>query len=278
MNRRKAIKIATGTLLAGTAGVATMTTAFKPEKAIIPSSKKVELDETETSWKYSRLDPALTSEQAYKNYNIGSCMYGVFSSIMAQLAIKIGEPYISFPVHMMKYGHGGIGGSGTICGTMNGAAAIMGLLIDNKKVRDALTADLFHWYESTAFPTYKPTAPTLDFTPETSVSKSVLCHASSTRWVKKTGYRIESDERKERCRRLTADVAAHTVEILNAYFDNTFITDYHENETTSNCMACHGSQGKLGNSSSKMNCTSCHDKSIGHKIFGDAHYKLMDKR
>jgi hypothetical protein len=43
-------------------------------------------------------------------------------------------------------------------------------------------------------------------------------------------------------------------------------------------MACHGSHGKLGNSTGKMNCTSCHDKTVGHKLFGDIHYQMMDKK
>ncbi|MGQ1787650.1 MULTISPECIES: cytochrome c3 family protein [unclassified Saccharicrinis] len=276
MDRRKAIKIAAGALAAGTASVAALTTAFKPKEIPAPSPEKIELEKTESSWKYSPLDPASTSQLAYQDYNVGSCMYGVFSSIIAQLANKIGEPYTSFPVHMMKYGHGGIGGAGTICGTLNGAAAVMGLLIDNKKVRDVLTSELFYWYENNAFPLFKPNEPVLDFTPPTSVSTSVLCHASTTRWGEKTGFRIDSKQRKERCRRLTADVASRTVEILNSYFNDTYITNQYDNKTVNNCMTCHGSHGKLGNTTGKMSCTSCHDKSVGHELFGDIHYKLMD--
>ena len=278
MNRRRALKMAAGTLAAGIAGVATLTNAFKPEKVPTPEPEKVGLDDKETPWKYTRLEPTTVAQRAYDNYSVGSCMYGVFSSVVTLLADKIGEPYSSFPVHMMKYGHGGVGGAGTICGTLNGASAVLGLLIDNKKVRDVLTAELFHWYETGAFPTFKPVKPVYDFEPPTSVSKSVLCHASTTRWGKETGFRIDSNERKERCRRLTGDIAAKTVEILNSYFDNTFVTEYHDNKTANECMACHGSKGKLGNTSGKMTCTSCHDKSVGHKLFGDIHYKYMDKR
>jgi hypothetical protein len=278
MNRRKALKLTFGTLAAGSAAVATLTNAFKPEPVPLKSSTKIAFEGNENEWQYTELNSEETAQLAYDNYSEGSCMYGVTSSIIEQLANKLGAPFTSFPIHMMKYGHGGIGGAGTICGTINGAASIFGLLLDNKNVRDALTAELFQWYETTPFPTFKPREAVYDFLPPTSVSKSVLCHASTTRWGKKTGFEISSNERKERCRRLTADVAAKTVEILNSYFNNSFITQHHNNETVNNCMACHGSKGKLGNTTGKMNCTSCHEKSIGHKLFGDIHYKMMDKK
>ncbi len=275
MNRRKALTISAGALLAGGAGVVTLTSAFKPENPPVLTPKKIGPDATETAWKYTRLDPVTTAELAYQSYSGGSCMYGVCTSIISQLGEHYGEPYSSFPVHMMKYGHGGVGGSGTICGALNGAAAVMGLLNNNKKTTDALIAELFHWYESSEFPLFEPEVPVSDFTPEATVSESVLCHASTTRWGKQTGYRIDSDERKERCRRLTADVAAKTVEVLNSYFDSTFVSNTNYNETLNGCMACHGSKGKMANTSGKMSCNSCHDKSLGHRLFGDIHYKLM---
>ncbi len=278
MNRRNALKIAAGTLAAGGAGVLTLASAFKPEAPSAELPKKLDLDREETSWKYSPLDPATTAQLAYMEYPNGSCMYGVFGSIVSQLAEKIGEPYASFPIHMMKYGHGGIGGAGTICGTLNGAAALMGLLVSNKGTRDALTAELFSWYERSAFPSYIPAASNMDITLPSSVSESVLCHASNTKWAMKSGYRIDSKERKERCRRMTADVAARTVVLLNSYFENTLLTGGQDNETVTSCISCHGSQGKVANTASKMNCSSCHEKSLGHKVFGDIHYKLMDAR
>ncbi len=253
----------------------TLSTAFKPEPPPADAPKKLKFNGDEKSWEYIPLDPATTAQLAYREYPDGSCMYGVFSSIVSQLAEKIGEPYSSFPIHMMKYGHGGIGGSGTICGTLNGATALMGLLVSNKGIRDALTSELFGWYERSAFPTFIPEESTLDVSLPNSVSESVLCHASNTKWAMNSGYRIDSKERKERCRRMTADVAAQTVVILNSYFDNSFITSGQNNETVSSCIACHGSQGKVGNTASKMNCTMCHEKSVGHKVFGDIHYKLL---
>ena len=278
MNRRNALKISAGALAAGGLGVVVLTTAFKPDKAQSASPQYIKLTNGETDWKYISLNPDNTAELAYRIYPEGSCMYGVFSSIISQLAERFGEPFASFPTHMMKYGHGGVGGTGTICGALNGAAAVMGLFIDDKKTRDILTTELFRWHESAALPAYEPDEPAMDFNPPGSASNSVLCHASTTRWVKTSGYKIDSKERKERCRRLTADVAARTVEILNAAFENGHTTGYHNEETVDGCMVCHGSEGKLINTSAKMNCTSCHTESLPHKIFADSHYKIMKKQ
>lgn len=266
-----------GAIAVGGAGYWGVTNLFKPVASKVSPSQKIEFAPKETNWNYMSLDPKTTSQLAYDNYENGSCMYGVFTSIVLQLAEKFGEPWTSFPIHMMKYGHGGIGGTGTICGSLNGASAIFGLLVDNKKVRDALTACLFNWYEKSSFPTFQPSKPIYDFTPPTAISGSVLCHASGTTWCKENGFTISSNERKERCRRLTADVAAQTVEMLNEYYDNTFVSAP-QNQNAQNCLSCHGSTGKLDNVSTKMNCASCHQESIGHKVFGDIHYKLMDSK
>lgn len=278
MDRRKAIKLSAAAISVGGAGAATLAIAFKPDIKPVSSPASLEFKGRESSWTYLPLDPAVTAELAYREYPNGSCMYGVFNSIILQLTNIIGEPFASFPTQMMKYGHGGVNGSGTICGALNGAAALIGLLVDGKEVQDALAAELFHLYETTPLPVFKPNEPALDFIPATSVAKSSLCHTSTTRWGQAAGLRIDSKERKERCRRLTADIAAQTVTILNSYHENTFVTNAHDNETVRTCMTCHGNEGKLGNTAGKMNCTSCHTKSLGHRIFGDAHYKFMKKR
>jgi hypothetical protein len=179
---------------------------------------------------------------------------------------------------MMKYGHGGIGGYGSTCGSLNGAAALIGLVVKEKEIQNILITDLFQWYERMQLPVFTPEEPVFDYTPPASISGSILCHASTTKWGESAGFRIDSQERKERCRRLSADVAAHTVDILNRYFSNAFVKNTSDNVTTRNCMTCHGKEGKLGNTSGHMTCTSCHAESLGHRVFSDVHYKIMDKR
>ena len=277
MNRRTALKVVAGGLIGSGAGAAVLTTAFKPE--IPPKDKSKKLDfAADPKWIYHKLDPKVTAEIAYKAYDDGSCMYAVAQSFISQLAGKFGEPYASFPVHMMKYGHGGVGGFGTICGALNGASSLIGLFVTDKGIRDSLIKDLFRWYENTALPQFTPETAKLDYTPPKSTSGSTLCHASTTCWSHVSGKRVKSKERSERCHRLTADVAAKLVSMMNQLADNAYMTTAVDDDTTHSCITCHGKKGKVGNVSTKMSCNSCHDKSIGHALFGDVHYKFMDKR
>jgi hypothetical protein len=275
MNRRKAMKVAAGAIAASGAGLLTLTTAFKPEKQPAPGTSILEYSPGENDWEYFLLYPAATAQLAYNKYSEGSCMYATIISVVSQLAEKFGEPFSSFPLHMFKYGHGGIGGFGSVCGALNGAAALIGLLIKDKSVQDKMITDLFQWFERESLPVFTPQKPAFDFTPVTSVSNSVLCHASNTNWCKASGFSVNSAERKERCRRLTGDVTQKVTASLNDIFTNAYITNTHSNEDASTCMACHGTDGKLKNTSVKMSCTSCHTESVGHKIFGDVHYKFM---
>jgi hypothetical protein len=277
MNRRKAMKIAAGAIAGSGACIFTLSNAFKLKYQPEEKAQNLEYKKAQFNWIYNPLDPAVSAELAYRDYESGSCMYATFRSVVSQLADKFGEPYASFPFHMMKYGHGGIGGFGTICGALNGAAALIGLIVAEKKMQDSLITGLFRWYEKTKLPEFRPQVPILDFTPLTSISNSTLCHVSTTNWGKAAGFKVASEQRKERCRCLTGDVAAQITVVLNEYFNNTYITSGHDNETVRKCMTCHGKEGKLGNSSGKMSCAPCHTESLGHKIFSDAHYKLMKK-
>jgi hypothetical protein len=278
MNRRTALKVFTGGLIGGGAGVSILTTAFKPELLPASKPKKLAFKAEGPCWGYHKLDPVGTANLAYKAYDAGSCMYAVVHSVLSQLAVKFGEPYASFPTHMMKYGHGGVGGYGTLCGALNGAAALIGLFVAEKETRDALINDLFRWYEDTPLPILKPDTAVLDFTPPTSTCRSTLCHVSTTCWAQVSGYRAKSKERGERCRRLSGDVADKVTAIMNQYADSAYITASQDDETTHTCITCHDKEGKVGNTSTKMTCTACHTKSLGHRLFGDVHYKFMDKR
>ncbi|MBN2631977.1 MAG: C-GCAxxG-C-C family protein [Bacteroidales bacterium] len=278
MDRRKALKLAAGVVAGGGAGIITLSSAFKTEAQPLSPGANPEYKNTDSIWRYSLLDPELTAELAYKDYDHGSCMYATFKSVVSQLAEKYGEPYTSFPFHMMKYGHGGVGGFGTICGALNGASALIGLLVTDKTIRDNLITDILRWYENTKLPEYMPKTAIYDFLPPPTITNSVLCHVSNTNWAKKTGYKVNSLERKERCRRLTSDVAYQVTSLMNEYHTNIFIANKNDNETVRECMSCHGEQGKLVNTSGKMGCSSCHTESVGHRIFADIHYKIMKEK
>ena len=276
MDRRKAMRTAVGVFAGGGLGIFTLANAFRPEKQETKEPYKLAYSNPESGWDYLKLDPSVTASLAYDFYSEGSCMYATVRSIISQLAEKIGEPFNSFPVNMFKYGHGGIGGYGSVCGSLNGAAAMIGLFIHDKSIQNSIISDIFQWYEIESFPNFSPSNPNYDYTPPKSIAHSVLCHASNTSWCKTSGMKVSSKERKERCRRLTADVAHRVSSALNDIFDDNYVANLHNNETNNSCMACHGEEGKLSNTSVKMSCTSCHAESIGHKVFADAHYKFME--
>ena len=213
-------------------------------------------------WTYTELDPDITAQRAYRIYEKGHCMYGVFTSLVSQLAKEHGEPYRSFPVYMMRYGRGGTAGWGSLCGALNGSAALIGLFIEKDEDLKILIDEMFLWYEQTELPVYIPKRPTYNIEIPNSISVSVLCHVSVTRWCKVSGHKTFSKPQKERCKRLTADTAGKTVEVLNAHFAGRTSTTRQFNEKTKQCRSCHTKGSKLQNSHGKMSCTNCHSLSL----------------
>jgi hypothetical protein len=275
MDRRKAMKVAAGVFAGGGLGIFSLTNLFKQKHPSKFKPSHLTYENPGNSWQYAELVPSVSSELAYRYYSEGSCMYATVRAIITQLAEKIGEPYASFPMHMFKYGHGGIGGYGSVCGTLNGAAALIGLIIPDKSIQDRLIADIFAWYEKEALPNFVPKNPALDYTPVRSIPNSVLCHASNTNWCNTSGFALNSRERKEKCRRLSADVASKVSMVLNDVHFNNYQTGVHYNDANAICLSCHGSDGKIKNVSGKMGCRACHKESIGHKLFSDLHYRVM---
>lgn len=275
--KRRSFLLGTATgLTAAASGYLVLTNAFtqpaptpKPALRILPAELQAG-----DPWIYHKLDLDSTAEIAYNIYSEGSCMYASFGSIITQLAKQYGEPYASFPHYMMKYGATGIGGYGSVCGSLNGAAAIIGLFVKEKSHMNALIEECFAWYEKTMLPIYLPKE--TKYSIPSTVSNSVLCHASTAKWALESGSRLDSKERTERCSRLTADVAKKTVGLLNDYFDGQYESSHHLNTDTSTCVQCHSEQGKLANIKGKMECASCHETSWAHHIFADVHYEFMD--
>jgi hypothetical protein len=183
-------------------------------------------------------------------------MYGLFGAVVTGLASKLGEPFRSFPLHMMRYGKGGVGGWGSLCGTLNGGAAVIGLVEPDKERQAQLVAELFSWYETTPLLSYQPNQHHDSAALPKSVSGAVLCHVSVHRWCEASGCEVESDEMKERCRRLTADVAAKTVELLNRNLQKA--TDFPglASEVKS-CVSCHGKDDQA-DAFGTMQCNTCH--------------------
>lgn len=216
------------------------------------------------AWNYTPLDPAAVAETAYRIYPDGGCMYAVVGSVMTELGKTVGEPFRSFPYAMMRYGDGGIGGWGTLCGVVNGAAALIGLFHagKEKELREAMITELCAWYETASLPRYQPAKPQWAQQVQPSAAGSLLCHVSISKWCQATGFEVVSMEKKERCRRVAADGAMKIVEVLNRKAKDAACTFTGLTAEPKACIACHGPK-ELADSAGKMNCSACHD-------FGDA--------
>jgi hypothetical protein len=90
-----------------------------------------------------------------------------------------------------------------------------------------------------------------------SLAGSVLCHASLTNWCIAANKHLNSAERKERCARITGDLAVKTGEVLNAYFASNFVPQYVTPAYAQQCLNCHGAN-VLGNARIQENCNPCH--------------------
>jgi hypothetical protein len=217
------------------------------------------------SWTYQPLDPAETAQVAYDMYPQGSCTYAVFGSVITQLADRHGGPFRWFPLSMMRYGASGIGGWGSVCGVVNGAAALIGLFHDSQKDprRDALITDLCLWYESSMLPNFQPAEPGAVQEIGMCETGSILCHVSVSQWCRTNGCDAFSPERRERCRRLSANGAGKVVELLNGEANGSPPDFLDFRADTADCIDCHG-QKSMRDSLGKMSCVNCHQMDSNH--------------
>lgn len=219
-------------------------------------------------WPVEGLDIEATKELGYLGYKGTSrfsgaagkdCASGTFAAIIGQLQEVVADdpthPYHGIPLSMMQWASGGVAGFASLCGTINGACAAIGLVCSNADAT-LYIADLLTWYSETSLPIY----PTPKYAvPHTqSVAASDLCHVSVTNWCLASGYASGSSERSDRCACLSADVAAKVVEMLNSGVGGV-LGNPRDNSTV--CGQCHykgtdyaGGQFTRG----KMNCHSCH--------------------
>lgn len=231
------------------------------------SAGAMTVEEKPFSWTPHVLDVAEVQPVAHERfYHQGfGCGYGVFYSIIGTMGKKWGEPYRSFPFSMMEMGKSGVADWGTLCGALLGAVATLAMFW-GRKDRDPMVDELFRWYELTAFPIFAPAKGLpvgMDRELPTSVSESVLCHISVSKWAYSSGLAAQSKERSERCARLTADVAKKTVEIMNAKINGTFKSTMAMSDVRKGCTQpdCHGgTKDKFGSPilKGKMDCTPCH--------------------
>ncbi len=217
-------------------------------------------------WQYTTLDPEVVRKQAhYLYYNGMACCAGTFGGITSELVKVLPDPWDSLPMGIMAYGGGGGNSWGILCGCLNGGAALIGLVVPAAD-RAKIINELWGWYEQTELPSDQANlvgtsggylVHNFDGDLAQNISGSPLCHVSVTEWCIHADKKVSDTERKERCARVTGDVAAKTVELLNAYFAGTFTSTYVDPATVTDCLGCHGS-AVFNNVMTKMDCTPCH--------------------
>jgi len=208
-------------------------------------------------WPYQVLDPDAVAERAYAAFYVKGCMYGAFEGIIGELRAVIGSPYTEFPSLMMEYGKGGINGIwGTLCGTLNGAAAAINL-VSSKPA--PIIDEVYFWYSQSMLPDYRPQNPRFEV-PQ-SVSGSPICHASVQRWCESSGFSPQSPQRADRCGWLTACTARYTVQQLNAQALGTFAATHTRPDEVQRCVTCHGTGYQENvHHGANMTCVQCHSQ------------------
>lgn len=214
---------------------------------------------TTLPWPWREIKPEEIQERAYQSAwaKIG-CMYGTIEAVIGTLADKYGAPYNTFPIDATIYGSGGIGGIGSLCGTINACGLLFNLFSKNQEDLFALCQEISLWYENARMPSYKPKKPKLDIPIVSSVSRSNLCHISSTEWANASGHKLLTTEHFERCNRLVADVTVKAVVMLNEYSSGKVAYKEKLNSFSQGCQSCHGPGKVKANVASGMNCDTCH--------------------
>jgi len=224
-------------------------------------------------------NPEAVARKAFEIYFGGrgcaEAVWGSFVETLAAIPANAGT-WATLPNNIFRFGGGGIAGWGTICGTLNGAAAMLGMLVSTGAHRVTLTDAVFQYYATTALPTnnaYLSTQGQLGslgaWTPATlpqnnvptSVADSPLCHSSLVQWTMATGIKDASPGQRDRCGKACFDVARKTIEILNTYFELASAPGVALDPSVAACGACHKTY-----TGAKMACGSCHDNTTddGH--------------
>ncbi len=243
-----------------------MTAVAGVSSLLTTATTKANTKVTPWPWPYVQLDPDEVRVQAhYLYWNDKDCCSGVFGAIVNALAAKIGDPWTNLPIEVMLFGRGGGNGWGTLCGTINGGAALISL-VTAKAPSGPLISELWGWYTQESLPSAtansfaannKYLVHQFDGELAQTISGSPLCHASVSQWCFAAQKKVGDIERRERCARLAGDTAAKTVELLNAYFANTFSATFVTPDNAKACLGCHGSTA-LNTVMTQMDCQPCH--------------------
>lgn len=265
--------------LAGTTKCVMAASAGAVAMSVIPAGARqlgragaIDKAVTPWPWPYKTLDREDVRKRGHKYYFDGGCGYGAFNGLISALADTVGEPFSSVAPQMMYFAGGGGAGWGTLCGSLNGAALAISLVVDRTNA-SAIVGELFGWYTAVSFPSdisndyatqHQFLVNKYDGTLKQTVAGSTLCHVSVSGWCTETGFKATSTERSERCARLTGDVAARSVELLNAFFSGQFKAAFVPPKSVTECQSCHGSVLVNVQPTVKMDCQQCHKQQWDH--------------
>lgn len=199
---KKSMSLLGGVALLGGAGLATPKAASAEGQQEVPAYP----------YPYAELDAANAEKIAYEGYFENGCCYGVAKALLTELREKVGFPYNVIPEEMFANGKEGYG-CGSLCGALGGAVGVIGLVCGAADSRE-IVKQLFAWYTSTELPIYQPEAEA----PCKTVSSSVNCVDSITKFMTAANVERKDPIRKRRCGGLSGDVARKTVELLNIHF------------------------------------------------------------
>ncbi len=201
-------------------------------------------------WPYEKLDPAKTADLAYEEWYRVFCGAAVISAVFGQLRKKVGEPYASFPIDGFMFLEGGISGWGTICGANAGANIVANLILGPRLAGSEdgmlMGSELLDYYATTPLPVYAPRQPKVATEIPKTVSGSPLCHVSVGRWMDAAKKPLGSPERRDRCARVSATMAARVVTLLNDWKDGKYRTKgvvpakQYGIQAQHDCADCHG--------------------------------------
>ena len=247
---RRDVLIGAGTMAAGAAVLSTGVASF------VSSARASGM----TAYPYKKLDAAEVAQIAHETYFTKFCAETVLTGLFKPLAKSVGTPYDSYPLNSVFWAHGGMMGWGTACGTLIGAGTAIGLITAGDKTKvttpggrkavpvgEAIINDVIAFYATESLPQYKPANPKAHIKNQ-SVSDTPICHISVGKWMDKEDVKFFGIERKERCARLSADVAGYTAKLLNEWADGTYKPRNeplanaidHQITTQGNCNDCHG--------------------------------------
>lgn len=237
---------------------------------------------TDLPWAYptdpaQQPDPEALARRAFETYFASGCAEASWWPFVEALSAVDPATWGTLPKNMFRFGGGGVGGWGTLCGTVNGSCAAIGMTVSNATHRNNLISAIMQYYATTPLPTnaawkshqgvlgladaWNPAAPAstpLENVP-CSTADSPLCHSSLVQWTMTTGATNGGPLQKDRCGKACFDIVRKTTELLNAFFQTSVSPAEVLDPSVAACRTCH-----LTYTGAKMACGSCHDNTIDH--------------